>query len=82
MPLADTAGPNLAILPDNTVINEKTRMYTLYVRAALRPISGLQLSGEGGYRNAPDTGYIRELDDLVIGSVDEIPFAEEGVTTV
>ena len=62
-------GPNLAILPDNTVINDKTRMYTLYLRTALRPISGLQFSGEGGYRNAPDTGYSRELDDLRYGQI-------------
>jgi hypothetical protein len=67
--LPGPVGPNLAILPDNTVINEETRMYTLYVRAALRPISGLQLSGEGGYRNAPDTGYSRELDDLRYGQL-------------
>jgi hypothetical protein len=62
-------GPNLAILSDNTVLNEKTRMYTLYLRTALRPIRGLQFSGEGGYRNAPDTGYSRELDDLRYGQV-------------
>jgi hypothetical protein len=62
-------GPNLAILPDNTVINDETRMYTLYLRTALRPISGLQFSGEGGYRNAPDTGYSRELDDLRYGQI-------------
>ena len=57
-------GPNLAILSDNTLINDKTRMHTFYLRTALRPISGLQFSGEGGYRNAPETGYTRELDDL------------------
>jgi hypothetical protein len=57
-------GPNLAILPDNTVINDETRMYTFYLRTALRPILGLQFSGEAGYRNAPETGYSRELDDL------------------
>jgi hypothetical protein len=62
-------GPNQAILPDNTVLNEKTRMYTLYLRAALRPLRGLQVSGEGGYRNAPDTGYSRELDDLRYGQI-------------
>jgi len=62
-------GPNLAILSDNTVINDETRMYTLYLRTALRPISGLQFSGEGGYRNAPETGYVRELDDLRYGQL-------------
>jgi hypothetical protein len=67
--LPGLVGPNLAILPDNTVINDKTRMYTLYLRTALRPISGLQFSGEGGYRNAPDTGYSRELDDLRYGQI-------------
>ena len=58
------AGPNLAILSDNAVINDKTRMHTFYLRTALRPFTGLQFSGEGGYRNAPETGYTRELDDL------------------
>jgi hypothetical protein len=62
-------GPNQAILPDNTVIDDKTRMYTFYLRTSLRPIAGLQFSGEGGYRNAPDTGYARELDDLRYGQV-------------
>jgi hypothetical protein len=62
-------GPNLAILPDNTVINDETRMYTFYLRTALRPLSGLQFSGEGGYRNAPETGYARELDDLRYGQI-------------
>jgi hypothetical protein len=62
-------GPNQAILPDNTVIGDKTRMHTFYVRTALRPLSGLQFSGEAGYRDAPDTGYIRELDDLRYGQI-------------
>ena len=62
-------GPNQAILPDNTLIGEKTRMHTFYVRTALRPVTGLQFSGEAGYRNAPDTGYIRELDDLRYGKI-------------
>jgi hypothetical protein len=62
--LPGLVGPNLAILADNAVVHEETRMYTFYLRTALRPIAGLQLSGEGGYRNAPETGYSRELDDL------------------
>lgn len=57
-------GPNLAILPDNATIEEDTRTYTFYLRSVLRPLSGLQFSGEAGYRNAPETGYSRELDDL------------------
>lgn len=61
--------PNQAILQDNTVIYRRTHTNTFYVRTALRPFRGFQFSGEGGYRDAPDTGYIRELDDLRYGHV-------------
>jgi hypothetical protein len=55
------------ILPVNAHIRDDTRIVTVYGRTALRPWRRLQLSGEIGYRMAPDTGYIVELDDNVYG---------------
>ena len=40
-----------------------SRIVTVYGRAAMRPWRSLGLNGELGFRMAPDTGYIVELDD-------------------
>jgi hypothetical protein len=60
---------NLRILPANALVNQDTRMTTFYGRTVLRPAQGLSLSGEVGYRNAPRTGYIIDLDDYVYGKL-------------
>jgi hypothetical protein len=57
------------LTPENTIVDEDTRMFTAYAKTMLRPASGLRLSGEVGYRNAPDTGYIRELEDVGYGRI-------------
>lgn len=59
---------NLFIPAANAMIADETRMYTVYGRTALRPIRGLHVRGEIGYRFAPDTGYITDLDNYVYGT--------------
>jgi hypothetical protein len=51
------------ILPTNTVIAANSESHSVYLRGRVRPVSGLNLSAEAGYRNAPETGYIRELSE-------------------
>ena len=58
---------NLRILPENAHVRRDTRIVTVYGRTALRPWRRLNLSAELGYRTAPDTGYIVELDDNFYG---------------
>lgn len=58
-----------AICPAYAVIDDDSRTYTVYLRTALRPLSGLQLSGELGYASSPETGYIRQLDNVGYGKV-------------
>jgi hypothetical protein len=58
---------NLRILPENSHVRRDTRIVTVYGRTALRPWRSLNLSGELGYRTAPETGYIVELDDNFYG---------------
>lgn len=60
---------NLTILEPNIRIAEQTRMWTVYGRTNLRPMRGLGISGEVGYRGAPDTGYITDLDKYVYGKL-------------
>lgn len=60
---------NRRILSENALIAEKTTMYTVYGRTNLRPARGMSLWGEVGYRNAPRTGYITELDDYFYGKL-------------
>jgi hypothetical protein len=56
------------ILEKNALIDNETSMWTVYGRARLRPANGLGIRGEVGYRGAPKTGYITELDDYVYGN--------------
>lgn len=65
---AEPGGPR--VLPENAQVDDATRMVDFYARAALRPSRGLRVGGEIGYRIAPSTGYITDLDDFVHGSVD------------
>lgn len=60
---------NLAILEPNARINDRTRMWTLYGRTNLRPLPGFGIAGEVGYRGAPRTGYILDLDKYVYGKM-------------
>lgn len=63
-------GPsNRRILPQNALIADRTTMYTVYGRTNLRPVRDVSLRGEVGYRDAPDTGYITELDDYFYGKL-------------
>jgi hypothetical protein len=55
------------ILEPNALVGDETEMWTVYGRARLRPARGLGIRGEVGYRDAPETGYITELDDYVYG---------------
>jgi hypothetical protein len=59
---------NRRILEENSLVAPETRIVTLYGRAAARPVRGLRLDGELGYRWAPETGYVTELDDNIYGS--------------
>lgn len=49
------------------ILSDETETYTVYLAARLRPIAGLRFSGKVGYRDSPETGYIRELDDVHYG---------------
>ena len=57
--------PNRVIEMDNSVIDRDTTENSVYLRGRTRPVRSLNLSGEVGYRNAPKTGYIRELSRAV-----------------
>ena len=56
---------NEIILENNAVVHPKTETHSIYLRGRARPTRGLSLSGEAGYLNAPETGYIRELSEAV-----------------
>jgi hypothetical protein len=55
------------ILQPNALMSDDTEMWTVYGRARLVPANGLSLRGEIGYRGAPKTGYITQLDNYVYG---------------
>lgn len=56
-----------AILPVNALVEEDSESWTVYGRARLRPLRRVGVSAELGYRTAPETGYVTELDDYVYG---------------
>ena len=60
---------NLRILPENAHISRDTQIVTVFGRTALRAWRSLNLSAELGYRTAPETGYIVELDDNFYGQL-------------
>jgi hypothetical protein len=53
----------------NSMVSDSTQMYTVYGRTNLRPVKGLGVRAEVGYRGAPDTGYIVDLDKYVYGKL-------------
>ncbi len=56
------------ILPENSLLDDDSETHDFYLRTRLRPLAGLQFSGEVGYKIAPKTGYIRELDNVSYGN--------------
>lgn len=60
---------NRVILEPNALIADRTNMWTVYGRTNLRLFTGLGINGEVGYRGAPDTGYIVDLDEYVYGKL-------------
>jgi hypothetical protein len=56
---------NQVIMRDNAVVHPKTETHSVYLRGRARVARGLRLSGEAGYLNAPETGYIRDLSEAV-----------------
>jgi hypothetical protein len=63
------APTNPVLLRPNALMNDETQMWTIYGRTSLRPVKGLRLTAELGYRGAPKTGYIRDLDKYVYGKL-------------
>ena len=66
---AAPVGGNLVILPSNALMSDETRMWTVYARTNVRPAKGLGVFAELGYRGAPSTGYIVDLDKYVFGKL-------------
>lgn len=56
------------ILPANGLVSAKTEMVTIYGRTQLSPIAGFDFRGEIGYRDAPKTGYVIDLDNYAYGT--------------
>jgi hypothetical protein len=59
----------LRVPPENSWIDNDTRLVTVYARGNLRPVRGFKVFGEIGYRTAPETGYVTELDDYLFGKL-------------
>ncbi|HKA15515.1 MAG TPA: hypothetical protein VKH41_10900 [Myxococcota bacterium] len=58
---------NAAILPVNSLVQDDSQSYTVYARTQLRPLRRVGVSGELGYRTAPDIAYVTDLDDYAYG---------------
>ncbi len=67
--LQHSEGAPPRILPENAWVKDETQLITVFARSSLRPLKRLRLFGELGYRTAPDTGYITELDNYVYGKL-------------
>lgn len=66
----DRFTPERHLLAENASIADDTQMVTVYGRTRLRPLRGLALGAELGYRDAPETGYVVDLDEYVYGEAD------------
>ncbi|HPG28512.1 MAG TPA: hypothetical protein PLW10_22970, partial [Myxococcota bacterium] len=62
------AAPAQAITPANALVADHTRMITTYVRTQLQPLRGLHLRAALNYREAPETGYVIDLDKYLFGN--------------
>jgi hypothetical protein len=60
---------NPRILPANALVSDDTKMWMVYARTNVRPAKGLKIFAELGYRGAPETGYIVDLDKRVYGKL-------------
>jgi opacity protein-like surface antigen len=58
-----------AVLATNSLVGEESETYTVYASARLRMLRRIGVSGELGYRIAPETGYVTDLDDYVYGKL-------------
>ncbi len=58
-----------AILPVNALVHDDSRSYTVYGSTRLRLLQRVGVSGEVGYRIAPDLGYVTDLDDYLYGKL-------------
>jgi len=58
---------NPVILEENAWVDDETTMWTVYGRADWRPLPGLGIRTELSFRDAPDTGYVTDLDGYVEG---------------
>jgi hypothetical protein len=68
----DFASPglgNLVILPGNALVNDETMMWSVFGRAEWRPSRALGIRTELSFRDAPETGYLTDLDGYVEGSL-------------
>lgn len=66
----DPNAADLRILATNALVADTTQTWTVYGRTRLRPLRGLGVRAELGYRGAPKTGYVVDLDRYVYGKAD------------
>jgi len=66
---APTGLGNRVILRQNALTNDKTLMWTVFGRADWKPTRRLGFRTKLSFREAPDTGYVTDLDDYVEGSL-------------
>jgi hypothetical protein len=60
---------NRVILPENALANDETLMWTVFGRAEWRPSRSLGIRTKLSFRDAPETGYLTDLDGYVEGSL-------------
>ena len=60
---------NRIILPENALANDETLMWTVFGRAEWRPSRSLGIRTRLSFRDAPETGYLTDLDGYVEGSL-------------
>jgi len=65
---AEPGGPR--VLPENGLVGDATRTVEVYAKTRLRPVRALRIRGDLGYRAAPSTGYVTDLENYVHGRVD------------
>jgi hypothetical protein len=66
---AEAGRGNLVILPAVALAEEESLAWEIYTKVRLRPLRRLMIRGELGYRDAPRTGYVVELDNYVHGEL-------------
>ncbi len=66
---APTGLGNKVILPENALANDETLTWTVFGRAEWRPSRRLGIRTRLSFRDAPETGYLTDLDGYVEGSL-------------